>query len=267
MTKKRPGHRGPSQRPNSDRPGMAVRALPIIAPIDLPDRTWPNMVITEAPLWCSVDLRDGNQALIEPMGPRAQVEDVHGARRYGFSPRSRSVFHRHRTPISSLSARSSTRRAIPEGVKIQVLTQARPELIKRTYEAIDGAPQAIVHLYNSTSTLQRKVVFGLDEDGIVDIAVKGAELCRSLEGQVSDSTEIFYEYSPESFTGTELPFAKRVCDTVVDVLNPNDGRKTIINLPATVEMSSANIYGDMIEWMPSQSRSPRRHHLEPAPPQ
>jgi len=140
-------------------------------------------------------------------------------------------------------------KAIPEGVKIQVLTQARPELIKRTYEAIDGAPQAIVHLYNSTSTLQRKVVFGLDEDGIVDIAVKGAELCRSLEGQVSDSTEIFYEYSPESFTGTELPFAKRVCDTVVDVLNPNDGRKTIINLPATVEMSSANIYGDMIEWM------------------
>ena len=217
-------------------------------PIDLPDRTWPSKVITEAPLWCSVDLRDGNQALIEPMDSErkwkmfmALVDMGFTEIEVGFPSASDTDFQFVREIIEQ--------KAIPEGVKIQVLTQARPELIKRTYEAIDGAPQAIVHLYNSTSTLQRKVVFGLDEDGIVDIAVKGAELCRSLEDQVSSSTEVLYEYSPESFTGTELPFAKRVCDTVVDVLNPNDGRKTIINLPATVEMSSANIYGDMIEWM------------------
>ncbi len=232
------------QRPS----GMPFERYQSFAPIDLPDRTWPNKVITEAPLWCSVDLRDGNQALIEPMDPErkwkmfmALVDMGFTEIEVGFPSASDTDFQFVREIIDQ--------KAIPEGVKIQVLTQARPELIKRTYEAIDGAPQAIVHLYNSTSTLQRKVVFGLDEDGIVDIAVKGAELCRSLEGQVSDSTEIFYEYSPESFTGTELPFAKRVCDTVVDVLNPNDGRKTIINLPATVEMSSANIYGDMIEWM------------------
>jgi len=228
--------------------GMPFERYQPFGAIDLPDRTWPSKVITEAPLWCSVDLRDGNQALIEPMDPErkwkmfmALVDMGFTEIEVGFPSASDTDFQFVREIIDQ--------KAIPEGVKIQVLTQARPELIKRTYEAIDGAPQAIVHLYNSTSTLQRKVVFGLDEDGIVDIAVKGAELCRSLEGQVSKDTEVLYEYSPESFTGTELPFAKRVCDTVVDVLNPNDGRKTIINLPATVEMSSANIYGDMIEWM------------------
>ena len=228
--------------------GMPYERYQPFAPIDIPDRTWPNKVITEAPLWCSVDLRDGNQALIEPMDPErkwkmftALVDMGFTEIEVGFPSASDTDFTFVREIIDQ--------KAIPEGVKIQVLTQARPELIKRTYEAIDGAPQAIVHLYNSTSTLQRRVVFGLDEDGIIDIAVKGAELCRSLESHVSDSTEVLYEYSPESFTGTELPFAKRVCDTVVDVLNPNDGRKTIINLPATVEMSSANIYGDMIEWM------------------
>ena len=228
--------------------GMPFERYQPFAPIDLPDRTWPGKVITEAPLWCSVDLRDGNQALIEPMDPerkwkmfQALVDMGFTEIEVGFPSASDTDFQFVREIIDQ--------KAIPEGVKIQVLTQARPELIKRTYEAIDGAPQAIVHLYNSTSTLQRKVVFGLDEAGIIDIAVKGAELCRSLEDHVSDATEVLYEYSPESFTGTELPFAKRVCDTVVDVLNPNDGRKTIINLPATVEMSTANIYGDMIEWM------------------
>jgi len=228
--------------------GMPFERYQPFAPIDLPDRTWPGKVITEAPLWCSVDLRDGNQALIEPMDPdrkwkmfTALVDMGFTEIEVGFPSASEPDFQFVREIIEQ--------KAIPEGVKIQVLTQARPELITRTYEAIDGAPQAIVHLYNSTSTLQRRVVFGLDEDGILDIAVKGAELCRSLEGQVSSDTEVLYEYSPESFTGTELPFAKRVCDTIVDVLNPNDGRKTIINLPATVEMSTANIYGDMIEWM------------------
>ncbi len=217
------------------------------APIDLPDRTWPTKTITEAPLWCSVDLRDGNQALIEPMDPerkwkmfQALLDMGFTEIEVGFPAASDTDFQFVREIIEQ--------NAIPEGVKIQVLTQARDELINRTYEAIDGAPQAIVHLYNSTSTLQRRVVFGLDEDGILAIAENGANVCRSLETQLT-STEVFYEYSPESFTGTELPFAKRVCDRVVDILNPNDGRKTIINLPATVEMSSANVYGDMIEWM------------------
>jgi len=233
-----------AQRPS----GMPHHRYQAFEAIDLADRTWPSKVITEAPLWCSVDLRDGNQALIEPMDPdrkwkmfTALVDMGFTEIEVGFPSASDTDFAFVREIIDQ--------KAIPEGVKIQVLTQARPELIKRTYEAIDGAPQAIVHLYNSTSTLQRRVVFNLDEDGIVDIAVKGAELCRSLESHVSADTEVLYEYSPESFTGTELPFAKRVCDTVVDILNPNDGRKTIINLPATVEMSSANIYGDMIEWM------------------
>ena len=136
---------------------------------------------------------------------------------------------------------------IPDDVTIQVLTQCREGLIRRTFEAVDGAKQAIVHIYNSTSTLQRKVVFGLDEDGIVDIALKGAQLCRDLES--TTDTQIHYEYSPESFTGTELPFAKRICDEVIDVLDPTDERTVIINLPATVEMSTPNIYADMIEWM------------------
>jgi len=228
--------------------GMPFHRYRPFEAIDLPDRTWPSQVITEAPLWCSVDLRDGNQALIEPMDPErkwkmftALVEMGFTEIEVGFPAASETDFAFVREIIEQ--------GAIPKGVKIQVLTQARKELIERTYEAIDGSDQAIVHLYNSTSTLQRKVVFGLDEAGIIDIAVKGAEICRSLESQISPDTEVFYEYSPESFTGTELPFAKEICDTVVDVLNPNDGRKTIINLPATVEMSTANIYADMIEWM------------------
>ena len=232
-----------AQRPS----GMPHHRYQPFAPIELADRTWPSQVISEAPLWCSVDLRDGNQALIEPMDSdrkwkmfTALVEMGFTEIEVGFPAASETDFAFVREIIEQ--------KAIPSGVKIQVLTQAREELIRRTYEAIDGAEQAIVHIYNSTSTLQRKVVFGLDEDGIIDIAAKGANICRSLESQVP-TTEVFYEYSPESFTGTELPFAKRICDHVVDILNPNDGRKTIINLPATVEMSTANIYGDMIEWM------------------
>jgi len=227
--------------------GMPFERYRPFEAIDLPDRTWPSAVLTEAPLWCSVDLRDGNQALIEPMDPdrkwkmfMALLDMGFTEIEVGFPAASDTDFAFVREIVEQ--------KAIPEGVKIQVLTQARKELIERTYEAVDGAPQAIVHIYNSTSTLQRRVVFGLDEAGIIDIAVKGSEICRSLEAQMS-GTEIFYEYSPESFTGTELPFAKQVCDRVVDVLNPNDGRKTIINLPATVEMSTPNIYADMIEWM------------------
>ena len=214
--------------------------------VDLPDRTWPSKTITTAPLWCSVDLRDGNQALIEPMDSErkwkmfeALVAAGFKEIEVGFPSASDTDFGFVREIIEQ--------GAIPDDVTIQVLTQCRPELIKRTFEAIDGAKQAIVHIYNSTSTLQREVVFGLDEDGIVDIALKGAALCRELESTIPN-TKVHYEYSPESFTGTELPFAKRICDEVIDILDPTD-KTVIINLPATVEMSTANIYGDMIEWM------------------
>ncbi len=226
---------------------MAFDRYRPFAQIDLPDRTWPAKTITKAPLWCSVDLRDGNQALIEPMDPDRKwkmftklVEMGFKEIEVGFPSASDTDFQFVREIIDQ--------GAIPDDVTIQVLTQAREELIRRTYEAVDGSKQAIVHLYNSTSTLQREVVFGLDEDGITKIATDGAELCVSLESEIPN-TAIRYEYSPESFTGTELPFAKRVCDAVVDVFDPTPDRKVIINLPATVEMSTANIYGDMIEWM------------------
>jgi 2-isopropylmalate synthase len=215
-------------------------------PVDLRDRTWPDNVITKAPTWCSVDLRDGNQALINPMnGERKQrMWDLVVAAGFkeievGFPAASQTDFDFVRHLIED--------GRIPDDVTIQVLTQARPELIERSYEAIQGARRAIVHLYNSTSTLQRRVVFGLDKPGIVDIAVRGAELCRKLAAQLID-TEIVWEYSPESFTGTELDFAQEICEAVMDVYEPDDDHPIILNLPATVEMSTANIYGDQIEW-------------------
>lgn len=225
---------------------MPVHKYRPFEPVALSDRTWPDAQITEAPVWCSVDLRDGNQALIEPMDPARKwkmftklVEVGFKEIEVGFPSASDTDFQFVREIIEQ--------GAIPDDVTIQVLTQSRPELIKRTYESIKGAKRAIVHLYNSTSTLQRRVVFGLDEDGIVDIALKGARLCRELEATVPD-TDVHYEYSPESFTGTELGFAKRICDEVVDILHKPD-HPVIINLPATVEMSTANVFGDMIEWM------------------
>ncbi len=227
--------------------GMPFNRYRPFGAIDLPDRTWPTKVIAAAPLWCSVDLRDGNQALIEPMDSdrkwkmfTALVEMGFKEIEVGFPSASDTDF----TFVREIVEQG----AIPDDVTIQVLTQCRPELIKRTYESIEGAHQAIVHFYNSTSTLQREVVFGLDTVGITKIATDAAALCRSLESQVS-GTRVRYEYSPESFTGTELPFAKEICDAVVEVLEPTLDRLAIINLPATVEMSSANIYGDMIEWM------------------
>ena len=227
--------------------GMPIHKYQSFEPVELVDRTWPDAVLTGAPRWCSVDLRDGNQALIEPMNPErkwkmftALVEAGFKEIEVGFPSASETDFRFVREIIEQ--------KAIPSDVRIQVLTQARENLIERTYEAIDGAADAIVHLYNSTSTVQRRVVFGLDMDGISAIATRASEWCRSLEAQVP-STEVFYEYSPESFTGTELPFAKRVCDEVVDILADGHDKPVIINLPATVEMSTANIYGDMIEWM------------------
>ena len=210
------------------------------------NRSWPEKRITRAPKWCSVDLRDGNQALIEPMDAERKlsmflklVEIGFTEIEVGFPSASETDFEFVRKIIED--------DLIPDNVTIQVLTQARQELIERTYESLQGVKDGIVHLYNSTSTLQRRVVFGLDESGIIDIAVKGAEFCKNFEKHLGD-TKIRYEYSPESFTGTELPFAKKICESVMEVLEPNGDNPIILNLPATVEMSTANIYGDMIEW-------------------
>ena len=216
-------------------------------PIDIEDRSWPSRVISKAPLWCSVDLRDGNQALIEPMDPERKwrmfetlVSIGFKEIEVGFPSASEADFQFVREIIDA--------NAIPDDVTIQVLVQSREELINRTFESIAGSKQAIIHFYNSTSTLQREVVFGIDRIGITKIATDAAQICRNLESSVPD-TKIRYEYSPESFTGTELPYAKEICDAVTEVIDPSPDNKLIINLPATVEMATANTYGDMIEWM------------------
>jgi 2-isopropylmalate synthase len=226
---------------------MPVHRYTPFVPIDLAERTWPSKAITQAPRWCAVDLRDGNQALIDPMSPDRKrrmfellVRMGYKEIEVGFPSASQTDFDFVRQLIED--------DLIPDDVTIQVLTQARDHLIERTYESIRGAKQAIVHLYNSTSTLQRRVVFGLDMDGIVDIAVEGAKLCRKLTETVP-GTDISFEYSPESYTGTEPEFAARVCNAVNDIWQPTPARPTIINLPATVEMSTPNVYADSIEWM------------------
>ena len=215
--------------------------------IDVPDRTWPGNRITKAPRWCAVDLRDGNQALIDPMSPERKriMFDLLVGMGYkeievGFPSASQTDFDFVRQLIED--------DLIPDDVTIQVLTQARDHLIERTYESIAGAKQAIVHLYNSTSILQRDVVFHTDRQGIIDIALHGARLCREFEKRIPQ-TAVFYEYSPESYTGTELEFAADICNQVLDVFEPTPDRKVIINLPATVEMATPNIYADSIEWM------------------
>lgn len=227
---------------------MAWQRYSAYRPVDLPDRTWPAAVITEAPRWCAVDLRDGNQALIDPMSParKKRMFELLVAMGFkeievGFPSASQTDFDFVRMLIEE--------DMIPDDVVIQVLTQSREHLIERTFEAIRGAKQAIVHLYNSTSTLQRRVVFGLDKEGIKDIAVHGAQLCKKYAEQIADETEVFFEYSPESYTGTELEFAVEVCDAVTEVWQPTPDRKVILNLPATVEMATPNVYADSIEWM------------------
>jgi 2-isopropylmalate synthase len=216
------------------------------APIDLTARTWPDKVIATPPLWCSVDLRDGNQALIEPMDAvrkrrmfdllvRTGFKEIE----VGFPAASQTDFDFVRELIE--------RNLIPDDVIIQVLTQARPELIERSFAALRGARRAIMHLYNSTSTVQRRVVFGLDRPGIVNIAVQAARCVRDLAA-AQPETDWRFEYSPESFTGTELDFAVEICDAVNEVWQPTLERKVIINLPATVEMATPNIYADQIEW-------------------
>ena len=224
--------------------------------IDLPDRTWPTKTITKAPRWCAVDLRDGNQALIDPMSPERKrimfemlVKMGYKEIEVGFPSASQTDFDFVRTLIEE--------GLIPDDVTIQVLTQAREHLIRRTYESLKGAKQAIVHLYNSTSVLQREVVFRTDKQGIIDIALEGARLCKEMESTVP-GTDIYYEYSPESFTGTELEFAAEVCNKVLDVFQPTAEKNVIINLPATVEMASPNVYADAIEWM-SRNLKYREH--------
>ncbi|WP_309079773.1 2-isopropylmalate synthase [Zhihengliuella sp.] len=216
--------------------------------VDLPDRTWPDKVATKAPRWCAVDLRDGNQALIDPMNAERKHKMFDLLVRMGFKEIEVGFPSASQTDFDFVRQLIEGDR-IPEDVTIQVLTQSREHLIQRTYEAIDGARNAIVHLYNSTSVLQRRVVFRQDEDGIVDIATSGARLCKKFEETLSPGTSVTYEYSPESYTGTELEFAKRICDAVADVLEPTPERPLILNLPATVEMSTPNVYADSIEWM------------------
>ncbi len=218
-----------------------------IVRVDLPDRTWPTKTITDAPRWCAVDLRDGNQALIDPMSPERKrimfdllVRMGYKEIEVGFPSASQTDFDFVRTLIDE--------DLIPDDVTIQVLTQAREHLIARTYESIKGAKRAIVHFYNSTSVLQREVVFRTDVAGVKEIALQGARWCKQYEATVP-GTEVFYEYSPESYTGTELETALEVCNAVIEELQPAPERQLIINLPATVEMATPNVYADSIEWM------------------
>jgi 2-isopropylmalate synthase len=215
--------------------------------VDLPDRTWPSKRITEAPRWCAVDLRDGNQALIDPMSPERKrimfdllVKMGYKEIEVGFPSASQTDFDFVRSLIEE--------NLIPDDVTIQVLTQAREGLINRTYESIAGAKRAIVHLYNSTSVLQRDVVFRTDKQGIIDIALEGARLCKAAEATVPE-VDVHYEYSPESYTGTELEFAVDICNQIVDAFGATPERPIILNLPATVEMATPNVYADSIEWM------------------
>ncbi|HYI62480.1 MAG TPA: 2-isopropylmalate synthase [Acidimicrobiales bacterium] len=231
--------------PVTPRPMPFDRYRPTV-PVELADRTWPDSRLTKAPRWCAVDLRDGNQALIDPMDPARKLKMFqtlvgmgYKEIEVGFPSASQTDFDFVRQLV--------TDDLIPDDVHIQVLTQCRDDLIERTYESLAGAPRAIVHFYNSTSTLQRRVVFGLDQAGITEIAVNAARICRKLE-QGMGSTEIRYEYSPESFTGTELPYAVEICEAVAEVIEPTGDRPLIMNLPATVEMYTPNLYADAIEW-------------------
>jgi 2-isopropylmalate synthase len=225
---------------------MPIHKYRPFAPINLPDRQWPSRIIDNAPTWCSVDLRDGNQALIEPMGAEKKRRLFDMLLKLGFKEIEVGF------PAASDTDYSFVREIIeedliPEDVTIQVLTQSRPELIDKTFESLKGARRAIVHLYNSTSELQRRVVFGLDTSGITDIAVTGARQIRDLAERMR-GTEITYQYSPESFTGTELDYAVEICEAVMDVWRPTPDKKMIVNLPATVEMATANVHADQIEW-------------------
>ncbi|HLL69554.1 MAG TPA: 2-isopropylmalate synthase [Micromonosporaceae bacterium] len=226
--------------------------------VTLPDRQWPSREITRPPRWCAVDLRDGNQALIDPMSVERKrrmfallVSMGYKEIEVGFPAASQTDFDFIRTLIEQ--------DLIPEDVTVQVLTQCRDHLIARTFESLRGARRAIVHFYNSTSALQRRVVFGLDRAGITDIATTGARLCQKYAEAITPDTDIFYEYSPESYTGTELDYALEICSAVIDVIDPTPDRPLILNLPATVEMATPNVYADSVEWM--HRNLPRRSSI------
>ncbi len=237
-------------RPAGARPGtMPVGRYVPFTPVDLPDRTWPQAVLERAPQWCSVDLRDGNQALIDPMDAERKLRLFqqlctmgYTEIEVGFPAASQTDFDFVRTLIEQ--------DLVPEGVTIQVLTQAREELIERTVQSLVGfRGTSLIHLYNSTSTLQRRVVFGLDRDGIKDIAVRGAQWCKKYADELlADNGPVRWQYSPESFTGTELDYALEVCTAVMDVWLPTAENPVVLNLPATVEMSVPSTYADQIEW-------------------
>jgi 2-isopropylmalate synthase len=229
--------------------GMPIHKYVPFPPIALPDRTWPNRTITAAPQWCSVDLRDGNQALIDPMSPQRKrrmfdllVRLGYKEIEIGFPAASQTDFDFIRTLVEE--------DLVPNDVTVQVLTQAREELIERSMESLAGfTGTALIHLYNSTSTLQRRVVFNSDRDGVKDIAVHGAEWCAKYAEQYLGTADVRWQYSPESFTGTELDYAVEVCEAVMDVWQPDAEHPVVLNLPATVEMATPNVYADQIEWM------------------
>lgn len=237
-----------NKQKNSAMPAFRYRPFAEeVEPITLPDRTWPDKVIDRAPAWCAVDLRDGNQALIDPMSParKRRMFDLLVRMGYkeievGFPSASQTDYDFVREIIEE--------GAIPDDVTIQVLTQCRPELIERTFEACSGAANVIVHFYNSTSILQRRVVFRADREAVKTIATDAAKLCLEIEKRHPE-TNWRYEYSPESYTGTELVYAKEVCDAVSEIIAPTPDKPLIINLPATVEMATPNVYADSIEWM------------------
>jgi 2-isopropylmalate synthase len=215
-------------------------------PLALPDRTWPDRRIEKAPLWCSVDLRDGNQALIDPMDPARKRRMFDTLVQMGFKE-IEVGFPSASQPDYDFVRQLIEEDLVPDDVQIQVLVQCRPELIERTYECIQGANDVIVHFYNSTSVLQRRVVFGLEKDGITEIATDAAKLCKKLEPTLK-GTNVRYEYSPESFTGTENEYALEICSAVSEIIEPDADRTLILNLPATVEMYTPNHYADYIEW-------------------
>ncbi|WP_372957122.1 2-isopropylmalate synthase [Marinobacter sp.] len=226
-------------------------------PVRKTDRRWPDKVIEKAPDWCAVDLRDGNQALVKPMTVAQKQRLFDLLVKVGFK-QIEIGFPAASQPDFDFCRKLIEENRIPDDVRIQVLTQARPELIERTYQALEGAKRAIVHVYNSTSTVQREQVFGMDREGIKQIAVNGARLVQDIAARYPD-TDWTFQYSPESFTGTELDYAAEVIDAVTEVWRPDQGQKVIINLPATVEMATPNVFADQIEWICDNIQ--RREHL------
>ena len=231
---------------SSGTPPMPFAKYRSFVPITLHDRTWPNVVTATAPQWCSVDLRDGNQALIDPMDPVRKRRMWDALVKMGFTE-IEIGFPSASQPDYDFVRHLVDEQLIPDDVTVQVLVQCRQELIERTYQCLQGVPRAIVHFYNSTNPLQREVVFGTDRQGIIDIAVNGAKLCKANEGLLS-GTDVRYEYSPESFTLTEPEFAIEICHAVMDVIQPTPERPLILNLPATVECYTPNVHADIIEW-------------------